>query len=218
MKPRTSRAINVQSLRNPDCKTDIWWRLAGFHPYEAMTSPLFDMLTLEAPERWLALLDDPCVAEWISGYHSNEFLSLQQQIEFSLDCAERIVPLTSNEALARAVIGEIRTIVARMYPGGTNGDWKLIRENPRVIKLCNDLENYDSQSGLRHAVNRAITRLVDVESMCDMPAISLERISEHANWNDYKNVSRIIITERRWQWNRLVTYLHQSVPVEATPS
>jgi len=84
------RTIIAANISDPECPTEEWWRLAAEHPFEAMASPLYPLLTLESPERWVQLERDN-LEEWIDDA-ANRLLYNNQHL-FAADCAERALPI-----------------------------------------------------------------------------------------------------------------------------
>jgi len=83
---KLAKTERCAALLHPNCPTELWWELAKAHPIEAMSSLLYPLFALEAPERWEAL-ELEHVPNWISqGLHR---LSPSQKRLFACDCAER---------------------------------------------------------------------------------------------------------------------------------
>jgi len=69
-------------ISDPECPTETWWGLAYLWPKEAMQSPLFPLLTLENPGRWIQL-ENNWLTRWIE--EGKKQLSAAQRLAFEAD-------------------------------------------------------------------------------------------------------------------------------------
>jgi hypothetical protein len=79
------------ALAHPNCPAELWWRTAETHPIEAMESPLYPLLTLESPERWVEM-ERENLRDWIHEATKGLDLSIEFDL-FAADCAEHVLPV-----------------------------------------------------------------------------------------------------------------------------
>ena len=84
------RKSPLAALRHPNCPVDLWWEIAVAQPYQAEASPLYPLLTLEAPERWEAILATS-IDLWLQ--EAIGCLSFTEQQILAADCVEHILPI-----------------------------------------------------------------------------------------------------------------------------
>jgi len=80
----------MAQLHHCNCPEELWWSLASVWVVEAMRSPLFELNTLAAPERWQEM-EQKKAALWIRRYLKD--LKENQQRLFAADCAEHVLHL-----------------------------------------------------------------------------------------------------------------------------
>ncbi len=88
------------TLSDPECPTDFWWGWAIRYPLVAMASPLFPLLTLEQPERWLRM-EEAHRGAWIGLCVSHLDFDTTRRL-FAADCAERALPIWERASLPEA--------------------------------------------------------------------------------------------------------------------
>jgi len=98
------------TLLSPECPTEVWWELARPHPLEAMSSVLFPLLTLESPERWVALVARNCTS-WIDAVLKT-LPNAQAQL-FAADCVEHVLPFYEASHTAQVCAELLETTVRR---------------------------------------------------------------------------------------------------------
>lgn len=76
-------------ILQPDISAEAWWRYAEYLPWAATQSPLYDLMLLEAPERWNALERQHAGSSWVStvfhGYATKDL-----QYLWMADCVRRL--------------------------------------------------------------------------------------------------------------------------------
>lgn len=82
---------NASIIMQAECPAERWWELAASYPAQAMCSPLFDLLTLESPERWAAM-EAKFAAHWRSQVLYEGTLASIERL-FLAQCLERAMSI-----------------------------------------------------------------------------------------------------------------------------
>lgn len=113
---QSAGAVEVLSA---DCKTERWWQLAGEWPWAAMRSPLFDLLTLENPERWIEL-ESTHAPRWVHAYCSR--LDHWRHAVFLLHCAAHVLPGIPEGSSHRLLATEALEMMSTLLRNKRNSD------------------------------------------------------------------------------------------------
>ena len=81
-----------RALASVECPTELWWALTDLHPWDSLHSPLFDLLTLESPERWAALEKNRAHV-WVQSNAYDYPLQDGAWRLLAVDYARRLLPL-----------------------------------------------------------------------------------------------------------------------------
>ena len=137
--PKNQQDLYLALLQSPECDTAQWWRLAPVFPFQAMSSPLFDLLTLEDPARWLSL-EQSNAASWVRDtLHTSPFRDRPEYKEaVAADClwhAWKILSSSVPEPYLSMIppLIQTRRHVAELKIG-EKGLWKLQQEARQKAK------------------------------------------------------------------------------------
>ncbi len=186
----------TEALLSPECQMELWWALAWRQPLTAQGSPLYPLLTLESPERWLAI-EAACIEKWAF----DESLRLPAQFRelFAADCAERALPIWEaaypQDQRPRAAI-EMR----RRFATGqvTQEQWYLAAGGAQGSGF--DAGNQMVPMDICYAANAAGEVVVRVAMQMATYAVAHDG---QLGWRQ----SPKFIEEARWQLQRVREYL-----------
>ena len=187
----------IAAVQHPNCPEDLWWQLAVTYPIAARASLLFQILTLESPERWLQLEREE-LSSWISkGLWS---LPGQEQRLFAADCAEHVLPFFQR--LHPRCLGPRRAIVAArsfargvLPPQGSQGN---VYEAARAAA---DLPSKQNQTMRLRASCAAMSAAAAADPWRSALSAAEEALYKAADAAMEQHA------ERRWQWEHLQEYL-----------
>lgn len=188
-------------LHHPNCPREIWWEKAERLPIEAITSPAYPLMTLEAPDRWIALeLEN--AREW---FEQNCWLmSEKDQWLLAADCAEHTLPL--YEATKSHTAKPKKAIKAtRLFAEGkiTQNELMAANEQARIdadaIHYKNKAPSYAARAVFEAAWPSAISAVKQASRYAAIAA------SESMPDHDAGVLAGRV--ERVWQWHRLLWYL-----------
>jgi len=173
-------------LENPNCPAALWWELAGKHPFEAMKSSLYPLLTLECPERW-ATLETAHLGDWGDWLRKGMSQLSEKDLRlFGIECAERVLPLFEKEhptdKRPRQAIE-----VARKFTRGQATQKQL----EHAHQLAIDASVPGSNAYEAAAAVRAVTSTPLFAAFYGALAVPVRDFAK----------------ERAWQWHRLLEYL-----------
>ena len=185
--------LNSQSpLGHPSCPSELWWDLALQHPLEAQSSLLFQVFTLENPERW-GLLEQDNVTRWIEA--AAKRLPQGPLFLFAADCAEHVLPIFGracpNDDRPRQAI-----LVHRLFARG---------QTTGAI-------SYAARNAAREAGEDSSSAPVEAAAYSAAWVVQAPRYG--VAWAVQAAVSaaegasfEAKVAEQRWQWARLKSYL-----------
>jgi len=222
---RVGSRSSEEQISDPECPTAEWWWLAEKYPVAAIQSPLYPLMILEAPDRWVEI-EARHAADWINKYANH--LPLREDRLFGADCAERVLPLwerVHKNARPRQAIA-----VARAYAMGKATEDQLENARTRVDEALDDVGNEDERGLLRGAylAGGCARNVVCPPFHSDQWYHSGLSISHDAldavfkftldqrHWSDAAEARAAQEAERLWQWHRLLTYLLPAESVGAT--
>ncbi len=204
------RATFELELADPECPVERWWNLAELYPAEALESPLYPLLTLEAPERWLAM-EAGCRDRWIRIEFSH--LSPNDQHLFIADCAEHVSlhVLGPTHAFFRRVRQAIETRRLLAREEVSRGHWEAVQaslgatQHSIVIPV-----EYEAINAIKLDDLGAVWSAGYAVATCLCPRCRPERhatVDVLAVTEACKDSDDELDKERRWQWLRLLTYV-----------
>ncbi len=190
------------AVQHPSCPTGLWWDLVWKYPLEAEKSPLFPLLTLESPERWLALERD-CIHDWIKKVVEGLNGVIRQQL-FAWECASRVVHLFRPELA---------------HPPEGISLCNLLREalrlrRTRPLAVGNGWDEWNER--YYHPINEAkpvgVSYQVMVACTSSTPWLVCRAARHAVDQSTFPLESRpdAVLTEARWQWKRVQAYLAAS--------
>jgi len=185
--------IEVEEIANPECDSERWWALAKDHPLEAMSSPLFSLLTLESPGRW-EILQKENIDRWIRDAMLQ--LPSSDREQYAAECAERVL-----------------YVYDLAYPGAT-----LIRE--AVDARRRRAKGRISEEAYRRIANVAYRAARDAYAEGRQVPLSRASVFNNAAYAAYAAsdeatyVPRWVVNisiidednERLWQWRKILQY------------
>lgn len=185
---------------------EAFWAAAERDAIAAMRSPLFDLLTLASPERWLAL-ETTNLSIWI--FYAIRHLTPVQQRLFACDCAEHLLPHHRNSRfytpIDKSLLEEAITL-ARSYAKGA----VVVEDEVRAIQgriLQGGTHGYDvAQPNLCEAVRSTLER--------NPHSASINASSEAIDFmQGQRSASDLVATKKelQWQWRRVLSYLRGDV-------
>jgi hypothetical protein len=182
----------VDAISHPNCPMDLWFQLAWKHPFEAMQSSLWPLMTLESPERWdvLARLN---ARTWLYKCPQKDVLSLDQWRLLAADYADHVLPyfegIYPTEKRPRQAIE-----AARAYVASHHRTKKQLEAAHIAAWICNT-ETPLRGAGVAIAAWRASLGAPDFTR------------SDAINAAEQSSPCGPRETEEVWQWYRLVHYL-----------
>jgi hypothetical protein len=85
--PEEVRSLgNLVALQHLNCPAAFWWQMAALYPLEAQKSPLYPLLMLEEPDRWVEL-EKQHVDSWIDAWLK---FNAARERHFLAKCAARV--------------------------------------------------------------------------------------------------------------------------------
>jgi hypothetical protein len=181
-------------LAHPNCPIELWWHLATRHPFEAQNSVLFDLMTMEAPERWEKL--ERAELEWGIRDYSQK-LPLASIFLLAADYAEHVLPAwerryPDNQAPRHAI--SLTRQLAHGEVAEDSPSLKQARQAVRQAYFRAETESaIDYSSGF--AADAARQALVGTNDAAWKASTSAAKAAAN-QWG-----------ERKWQWRRLCDYL-----------
>ena len=170
---------NPSPLEEAECPTELWWELAEKYPLTALESPLFPLLTLEGPARWLEL-EDRNIPTWIKQVAADPRVSFSLKRLFATDCAEHVLPLIERQyPRSRETIQAAR-------------DFALGKISEEQLQKARDVASASS------SISWSAYWTVFANAY-----YSVERTVTAAS-----SAATVQTDERRWQWRRLLQYLN----------
>jgi len=198
--------MSSKQLEDPECPVELWWSLAVNYPIEAMQSILYDLMTLEEPERWVQLEEDH-IQDWIDTIASG--LPPMQQELFAADCAERVLPIFErahpDDKRPRKAI-HLRRLFAANQASREAWIEACAAANEAALEAK---ESGASDNGAAADAAFACTRDADGAAQSAVWAAS---DAEADIITDGPAAWAAVYRESRWQWKRLQAYLRGEVP------
>jgi hypothetical protein len=189
-------------VQHPNCDTEMYWKLAVNYPIFAMRSPLYELLTLESPERWIELEKDD-VEKWIR-VHRDELSDTNKRL-FAADLATRVLPIW-EEAHPLVDIPRKAIQAVRDYVQGrcTKDDLQEAHDNAAFLRTKDRYAWNDNLLCVRHAAHAA-----EVASRFDFVRFPLSlagllNVTADAMSLQYSTPH---IQEKIWQWRLMAQYL-----------
>jgi len=192
----------LEQLAHPNCPVERWWELTEDHPFEAMESPLYPLLTLEEPSRW-----GTKAGTWIDKY-ADELPEPNRRL-FAADCAERALHVwvncvPKNNAFQKGIAA------ARNYAKRKITQEKMLHARDALDQLRGEASEVEEDAAA-YAASAA------------MYAASLGLTNGYAHWAASEAVEALCYdatpeewdAERLWQWGRLLHYMSKTYRVGA---
>lgn len=192
-----------------------WWSLAEKYPLQAIESPLYALLTLEDPLKWLRL-EEGNAAAWIyeeTARWQGDSLLLRY---YAVDCAEHVIPLWEDlykdDLLPRQLMTKIRACLATFYqdPWWNRGpQWQELSSYTweRIIR------GLDPPEYVRNAMKALHGAALFSETTDHLWAA--RNVTRWAGWAATRTTMRVgdggLPSEKVWQWRRLVEYAQGKV-------
>jgi len=193
----------VDLIQHPNCPVEDWWRLAGTLPLEAQKSPLYSLLTLESPVRWLTM-ERGRIDVWIQA--ALRRLPRGRKELFAADCAERVLYLYENLYISEAprLAMEARRAWGR---GKTTAEaWEQARLNAEMAADSHALAASGSENDAAAAFSAAwATARQDEEAAV---RAACRAIHNHA---EASNRQQAVYEEQKWQWARVQQYANGEI-------
>jgi len=212
MKRSKNSTVGIKTLEatigDPECPVDEWWAIATDYPLEAMVSPLYPLLTLEEPERWLEI-EHRNAERWVRSHQT--MLSEQDQRRFACDCAERVLDFweeAGGDARPRQAIA-----LSRLYAAGNLGEQMLHAAHHGLTNAVIDarrekISTYPVAKSALECVRMSV-------NAADAGSSALEAIRTKAqgkrHWTDDAIAREARAEEAVWQWRRLAAYCRREV-------
>lgn len=190
-----------RQLLNPHMDAEAWWNMARRYPRAAMGSPLFDVLTLENPERWIQM-SRSAWWDWIA--HHVEQLNEYRAAAFGLACAVHAMAAFEPSPL----LDVIRPTLLVLHRILDRGEHRFDSERSRK-----------ELTPLRHLIIAERVRLLDLSKVSVRRNIGPLLATEAALWLDqpwtaseearetFSDSNERRVEEALWQWNHLQGYL-----------
>ena len=195
--------LPLEQLAHPNCPTEMWWALAKSYPVEAMDSPLYPLLTLETPERWLAM-QEKHGESWMTTYLRH--LSPAQQQWMAAACIEHVLPWFVG-APGHDIYRQMRTAMERRraFARGelSEEEWEEIRAREHLAAKA---PYWDE--GYKAAYEK------DVDGVARMTIFAIAKMAEYRCQRAQKKADvwdQTWVAARQWQWARLLQYLRGEV-------
>ena len=192
----------LAALHHPNCPVELWWELAALYPLAVEKSPLWELNTLEAPERWFEV-EKKNATRWMgAGY---ETMSAKDLRLFGADCVEHVLPLFER-AYPQDKRPRHAIEVARRYANGKvtlRDGSNLIQSTAKAVKQATEemVANKQQTGGVVHTPYRVANAAW--ETLNEHPYAAANHASDFAAIADRNNSE----VERVWQWRRLREYL-----------
>jgi len=199
----------VAALQHPNCPVDLWWVLAEKHPFEAMNSILFEMLTLEAPERWTQLEEDH-LPGWMSSYAAK--LSREARKRLAVDYAEHVLPFYEVRFPTKKGLRKALGVARRMANESVSETKVKLAKNQAGLAQEESWNVYKFHRGLTDQESLSIASAYRAancvyELFCGWQAAQLGYLGTAA-----AQVPENAPAEMRWQWARMLHYLREEAP------
>ena len=200
-----SQTKPIEALQHPNCPIELWWKLARHYPLEAMASMLFDLMTMEAPERWVRL-EQSHAKDWMKYVATRGLLSDQKMRLLVADIAEHVLPLFEQrkrqDASPRSAIE-----TARLFAQGQATDQEMSNASVLATHGAKDVgeDNAAESAGLAAAWCASPVNIVQI----------IENTSYSAAWAAHYARGRTVDAlnaEYAWQWQRFLAYLRGEAP------
>ncbi len=194
-----SDAQLVAALSDPECPTSLWWEGAIKFPLIVMASPLFPLLTLEQPDRWLQL-EEVYANMWMQVEWPR--LARFMQLSLQADCAERCLPFFAQEADAKWLLESIW--MRRQQAAGTLPEFWDEEVTLSAAWTSQDDMKTDAAKYAARAAGWSLTQpaLEHAAMSCACARDNSGLPSQAARNVEYAR-------ERVWQWHRLLFYLNR---------
>jgi len=195
-------------IDEPTCDTETWWHVANMLPLRAINSPLYSLLTLESPERWLAM-EWEAARRWV--FNSRAKLTDVDQRRFAADCAEHVLPLWETQypsdhrprhaiAVARAYANaqvNAKALEHAAQAAREARDKKIIEYN-RFSEAANRAAQAACMAATQYDNNAAYQASLSAQEAVFMLAKSSDKLTAQRQ-------------EGVWQWHRLLAYYRGEV-------
>lgn len=216
----TDKSTNLALLGDPACDIELWWALANYYPWEALQSPLWDLISLEAPDRCLALLNEnPMASTWIGEYCNHKYLTSQYFLAFTVDCLERI--LLTRQVLHGHLVKPFEEIVVRAKALlGQSMDYREMckRWAVELAPLCQQLHDMTKPPENHRYITSLAAGLNVFPYQAHGQAHIPSAVAEHMNiFYHHSEAYDDLEAEEEWQWQRLLGYLIKSKKEKEAP-
>lgn len=171
---------------HPNCPEGLWWAIARSYPIEAMLSPAYEIMLLESPQRWMAMVEELAYS-WIPVI-ARDRLTIRERQLWACDCvayAAQFMPPDTDTSMVRVVLSSRRQFIDGKI---TPAQWK---------KVQNQIANLRSTCFYNKEMFPLFAAIYD----------PLEATEMVANAGD----AQARIRQRTWQWNRLLQYVRGEV-------
>jgi len=212
-----SRKNPIGALQHPNCPAALWWLLAGHHPAEAQACVLFELMTLENPEKWTAILETLenqkvlAATRQIKDQIAEQFKKLSKEDcrRFLADCAERVLPLF--EAVYPTKTPRHAIEIARAYANGEASAAEL-----RVARIVAEKVTDDAFANImrvKHSAGACYAAMAasQVAAANPRPASvnpAANAMAQHTKAGDNRrSFDEHRLDEHAWQLRHLQTYL-----------
>ena len=213
----------LQALAHPNCPKELWWKLAELYPIQAKASVLYDLMTLDEPDRWEEM-ERTRLKDWIRSH--SKLLKTRERRLFGADCAEHVLP--NFETQCPGDLRPRRAIeMARLFANGEATKPQAIAAMDAASAAIKPLHIYDGGHPINmawHAANAAILAVNCVHHYYFYD----DNVAWAAATNAYESASRAAalragapdrfdyeaaeLEEQAWQWRRLQAYLRGEAP------
>lgn len=197
---RMALSFPAYAVDHPNCPSDLWWEHAARHPLTAMRSPLFGILTLEDPSRWLKLqsrhFDWWFESEW-EGLSSADMEQLEVDlVQHALDAYHRPYQWSSANDM---LFLRMRYKMERKHPG-RDLDYKMEQAYSEAYRHWQRILS----TNYKDAAGNVLTRML---------------IFGNLDRSEFSRNLRYVLEDRgespqaarQWIWDRLVAYVDGQV-------
>jgi hypothetical protein len=210
-----SEADPVAAVMHPNCPEDLWWKLAGDYPLDAMQSPMYPLALLAHPD-WWQQLEGNAGAYWISLYATGVRRPTwsPQEREHRLhmiaaDYAYRVLPLYEekhhHDLRPREAIAAAWSFGSMAYPPRSGfGSRKEMKRASYAAYQAAVESGADKNPG--HPAAYAASDAADPRTGETDFVASAAYHARQARGEGDQN-SDAARAELAWQWHRLVEYL-----------
>lgn len=209
-KPHTRLRIGAHdpdaydALQDPFCDTGLWWELAKKDPFVAMESPLFQLLTLEDPARWGAILPKT-TDEWLDLYVET-LVPRQERMRWAIECLERVLPIFPNKRVKESI--RLRKSFADGHIPESAFEEKLSSFKLSISTISNDLVNQTVAEDKRMVCWAARAGTEEMVAHWASEAVKFHALYRNGEPNTQSPKTKAAgEAEKRWQWHRLLQYL-----------